>query len=59
MNRRGLHYALGGGQGWFAIAEAAVERIKAGGDPQVEIMVPLVMALPELGGGMAMMSWPR
>ncbi len=31
-----------------AIAEAAVERIKAGGDPQVEIMVPLVGSVMEL-----------
>jgi pyruvate,orthophosphate dikinase len=31
-----------------AIAEAAVARIKAGGDPQVEIMVPLVGSVMEL-----------
>jgi pyruvate,orthophosphate dikinase len=31
-----------------AIAEAAVERIKAGGDPKVEIMVPLVGSVMEL-----------
>ncbi|GAA3043076.1 pyruvate, phosphate dikinase [Pseudonocardia yunnanensis] len=31
-----------------AIAEAAAERIKAGGDPQVEIMVPLVGSVMEL-----------
>jgi pyruvate,orthophosphate dikinase len=31
-----------------AIAEAAVERIKAGGDPRPEIMVPLVGAVQEL-----------
>ena len=31
-----------------AIAEAAVARIKAGGDPQVEIMVPLVVSVMEL-----------
>lgn len=31
-----------------AIAEAAVERIQAGGDPQPEIMVPLVGAVQEL-----------
>ena len=31
-----------------AIAEAAAERIKAGGDPRVEIMVPLVGSVMEL-----------
>ena len=31
-----------------AVAEAAAERIKAGGDPQVEIMVPLVGSVMEL-----------
>jgi pyruvate,orthophosphate dikinase len=31
-----------------AIAEAAVERIQAGGDPRAEIMVPLVGAVQEL-----------
>ena len=31
-----------------AIAEACVERIKAGGDPRVEIMVPLVGSVMEL-----------
>ena len=31
-----------------AIIEAAAERMKAGGDPRVEIMVPLVDAVQEL-----------
>ncbi len=31
-----------------AIAEAAAERMKAGGDPRVEIMIPLVGAVQEL-----------
>jgi pyruvate,orthophosphate dikinase len=31
-----------------AIAEAAAERIKAGGDPQPEVMIPLVGAVQEL-----------
>ncbi len=31
-----------------AIVEAAVEVQKAGGDPQVEIMIPLVATAPEL-----------
>jgi len=31
-----------------AIAEAAVERLRAGGDPRVEIMVPLVGSVMEL-----------
>ena len=31
-----------------AVAEAAAARIKAGGDPQVEIMVPLVGSVMEL-----------
>jgi pyruvate,orthophosphate dikinase len=31
-----------------AIMEAAVERVRAGGDPQVEIMIPLIVAKAEL-----------
>ncbi|HLF40087.1 MAG TPA: pyruvate, phosphate dikinase [Acidimicrobiia bacterium] len=31
-----------------ALMEAAVERKRAGGDPRVEIMIPLVVAAPEL-----------
>ena len=31
-----------------AVAEAAVERLKAGGDPRLEIMVPLIGSVREL-----------
>lgn len=32
-----------------ALLQAAVDRTKAGGDPRVEIMIPLVVTAPELG----------
>ncbi len=39
-----------------AILEAAIERTAAGGDPQVEIMIPLIVSKAELG---LLVDWTR